>query len=198
MIQLPQPKERNLFLAQQVDQKSINDISKAIIEINENDNYLSALYALHSLTYNPKPINLYIDSYGGYVYQCLGLLGIMKASNVPVHTIVTGCAMSCGFLISICGHKRFGYKNSTYLYHQVSGGAIGKAKDMEEDVIEVKRLQKNIEKITLENTNISKSQLKSAYDAKHDWIMNSRQASDLGVIDEILISHPKNYEVTEK
>jgi ATP-dependent Clp protease protease subunit len=92
-INLPEPKERNLFLAKQVDQDSINQISKAIIAINEDDEYVSKIYNAHDFEYKPKPIKLYIDSYGGLVYQCMGLLGIMKASKIPVHTIVTGCAM---------------------------------------------------------------------------------------------------------
>jgi ATP-dependent Clp protease protease subunit len=186
MIQLPQPKERNLFLAQQVDQSSINSISKAIIDINDDDTYLKQLYSLHELEYTPKPIKLYIDSYGGYVYQCLGLLGIMKSSVIPVHTIVTGCAMSCGFLISISGHKRFGYKKSTFLYHQVSGGTEGKAKDMEEDIIETRRLQKMIEDVTVENTKIDRKKLKQVYDSKLDWFISSTKAKKLGVIDEII------------
>jgi ATP-dependent Clp protease protease subunit len=186
MIQLPQPKERNLFLAQQVNQDSINGISKSIIEIENDDEYLKKLYGMHDLAYTPKPIKLHIDSYGGHVYQCMGLLGIMKSSKTPVHTIVTGCAMSCGFLISISGQKRFGYKNSTYLYHQVSSGVAGKAKDIEEEWVEVKRLQKMIEEITLENTSISKKKLKEVYDGKHDWFIDSKEALELGVIDSIL------------
>jgi ATP-dependent Clp protease protease subunit len=94
--------------------------------------------------------------------------------------------MSCGFLISISGQKRFGYKNSTYLYHQVSSGVAGKAKDIEEEWVEVKRLQKMIEEITLENTSISKKKLKEVYDGKHDWFIDSKEALELGVIDSIL------------
>ena len=185
-IDLPAPKERNLYLAKQVDQDSINSITKSIVEICDNDEYLIKLYALHDLTYVPKPIKLYIDSYGGYVYQCMGLLGVMKHAKTPVHTIVTGCAMSCGFLISISGQKRFGFPKSTYLYHQVSSGVHGKAKDIEEEVIEVRRLQKMIEDITLESTNISKKKLKEVYDGKVDWFIGSKEAKELGVIDEIL------------
>ena len=186
MIQLPQPKDRNLFFAQQVTQESINTVSKSIIEINEHDQQLLEIYEIYNLTYTPKPIKMYIDSYGGYVYQCMGLLGIMENSQTPIHTIVTGCAMSCGFMIAISGHERFGYKNSTYLYHQVSSGVIGKAKDMEEEVIEVKRLQKMIEKITLEKTRISKEKLKEVYDGKRDWFMNTAEALKLGVIDSLI------------
>jgi ATP-dependent protease ClpP protease subunit len=94
--------------------------------------------------------------------------------------------MSCGFLISISGHRRFGYEKSTYLYHQVSGGVRGTVKDMEDEVIEAKRLQKMIEEHTLENTKISKDKLQSIYDMKHDWYIDSKQALKLGVIDEVL------------
>lgn len=183
---LPQPMNRTLFLAKQVDQNSINDISKAIISINENDEYLERLFKAHDLSYNPKPINLYIDSYGGQVYQCFGLLGIMKSSKIPIHTIVTGCAMSCGFLISIAGHKRYGYPKSTYLYHQVSGGAIGKSKDLEEEVIEVLRLQDMIEEHTIENTKIKIGKLKKIYKEKSDWFIDTDEAIKLKIIDEIL------------
>ena len=185
-MMLPQPMNRNLFLAKQVDQSSINDISKAIIAINENDEHIKRVYEAYDITYNSKPINLYIDSYGGQVYQCFGLLGIMKSSKIPIHTIVTGCAMSCGFLISVAGHKRFGYPKSTYLYHQVSGGAVGKSKDLEDEVIEVLRLQEMIEDHTLEQTKISKSKLKRVYKNKTDWFIDTEEALKLKVIDEII------------
>jgi ATP-dependent Clp protease protease subunit len=186
LLNLPEARNRNLYLAKQVNQDSINDITKAIIEINESDEQLVKIYNAYDLQYNPKPIKLYIDSYGGAVYQCFGLLGVMRSSKVPVHTIVTGCAMSCGFLISITGHKRFGYPKSTYLYHQVSGGVIGKAKDMEEEVIEVKRLQKMIEDHTLEFTKIPVSQLEKIYKRKIDWSIDSKKAIKLGIIDEVI------------
>jgi ATP-dependent Clp protease protease subunit len=186
MAEIRKPKERNLFLAQQVTQDSINKISQSIIEINEDDRELEKIYAIHDIDYVAKPIKLYIDSYGGYVYQCFGLLGIMKASETPVHTIVTGCAMSCGFLISVSGHKRFGYPKATYMYHQVSSVAVGKVKDLEEDVIETKRLQKMIEDVTLQNTRITEKKLEKIYKTKKDWFMDSEEALKLKVIDEIL------------
>lgn len=185
-ITLPHPKERNLFLAKQVDQESINTISKEIIAINEDDEYVTKIYSAHDIEYKPKPIKLYIDSYGGYVYQCFGLLGIMKASKAPIHTIVTGCAMSCGFVISIAGHKRFGFPKSTYLYHQVSGGAIGKAKDLEEDVIETIRLQKMLEEHTIEYTKIAAKKLEKIYKGKKDWYIDTNEALKLKIIDEVI------------
>lgn len=180
------PKPRNLYFNKQVNQDSIGELTKSIIEINEHDEYLKKLYAIHNITYEPEPIKIYIDSYGGYVYQCFGLLSVIDNSKTPVHTIVTGCAMSCGFMILICGHKRFGHELSTPLYHQVSTGFWGKVKDMEESWEETKRLQKKIEKITLKRTKISEEKLEKIYNRKIDWYMSAKQALKLGVIDEII------------
>ncbi len=183
---LPKPKPRNLYLPEQVNQESMNKLTKAIIEINESDEYLNKLYALHGIDYAPGPIKMYIDSYGGAVYQCFGLLGVMEKSLTPIHTIVTGAAMSCGFMILISGHKRFGYELSTPLYHQVSTGFRGKVQDMEESLQETKRLQKKIEDITLKNTSISKKKLTEILKKKVDWHMTADEALALGVIDEII------------
>jgi len=183
---LPLPKERNLYLNKQVDQASMGDLTKNILEINEDDEHLKKLYDVYGLNYKPKPINIYIDSYGGLVYQCFGLLSVMEKSKTPIHTIVTGAAMSCGFMILIHGHRRFAHKYSTPLYHQVSGGVIGTVKQMEERLEESKRLQKQIENMTIEKTKITRKKLKEIYDGKVDWYMPAEEALELGVVDEIL------------
>jgi ATP-dependent Clp protease protease subunit len=184
---LPLPKNRDLFFIKQVDQASIGDVTQKIIEINQDDEHLKKVYSIYGLKYEPEPIKIYIDSYGGYVYQCFGLLSVMERSETPIHTIVTGCAMSCGFMMLISGHKRFAHKLSTPLYHQVSGGAFGTVKEMEEKIEESKRLQEQLESIVKEKTNISKKKLKEIFDTKKDWYMTSEEALSLGVIDEILI-----------
>lgn len=183
---LPLPKERNLYFTKQVDQSSIADLTQSILEVNRNDEYLTKLYAVHGLDYKPNPIKIYIDSYGGYVYQCFGLLSVMDSSKTPVHTILTGAAMSCGFMMLIHGHKRFAYRNGTAMYHQVSSGAWGKLKEMEEDLAETQRLQKRIMELTVKKTKISLAKLEENFRIKHDWFMDADEALLNGVIDEII------------
>lgn len=185
-INLPEARPRNLYLPTQVNQDSMNQLTKAIIDINENDELLSKLYSAYGLTYKAKPIKIYIDSYGGAVYQCFGLVAVMDSSKTPIHTFVTGCAMSCGFVILIHGHKRFAYKHATPLYHQVSTGFQGKLKDMEEDIMETRRLQEKIERMTLEKTKISSKKLDKIFKRKIDWFMSAEEALKLGVVDEIV------------
>ena len=183
---LPIPKDRSLYLSKQVDQASINELTKSIIEINENDEHLCKLYGVYGLEYKARPIRIYIDSYGGQVYQCFGLIGVMENSNTPIHTVVTGAAMSCGFVILINGHRRLAYRHATPLYHQVSSGFFGKVKDLEEKLEETKRLQKKIEEMTLRLTKISKKKLTEILKNKVDWFMTAESALELGVIDEIV------------
>jgi len=185
-INLPIPMKRKLYLAAQVDQDSMNELTKSIIEINDSDRELEKIYGIYDLNYIPKPIEILIDSYGGDVYNCLGLIGVMKKSETPVHTIANGAAMSCGFVILIHGHRRFAYEYATPMYHQVSSGVWGTVQDIEEDYKETKRLQTIWEKMTIEKTKITKEKLKEILSKKHDWYMTSKEALKFGVVDEIL------------
>lgn len=185
-ISLPKPKERKLFFSKQVNQESIEKLSKDIILINESDRLLEKIYKVYDLVYIPKPIEIYIDSYGGNVYQAMGLVGIIDKSITPVHTICTGVAMSCGFIILIHGHKRFCYEHGTPLYHQVSGSSDGKVEDIEQYLIEAKRLQNKIEEMTIRKTKITKQQLDENRAKKIDWYVTAKEAKDLKVVDEII------------
>lgn len=181
------PKHRDIFLAQQVDQASIKEVVSKIVEINEHDKKIkSYLKNFYDAEYKPKPIKIYIDSYGGAVYQCLGLVSIMDASETPVHTIVTGTAMSAGFIIAVSGHKRFCYEHSTLMYHQISSAKWDTLKGIEDSMEESKRLQKILESITIKKTKISKKKIREVYDMKHDWYLTSDDAKELGCIDVIL------------
>tara|TARA_B100000963_G_scaffold176268_4_gene153357 strand:+ start:20247 stop:20825 length:579 start_codon:yes stop_codon:yes gene_type:complete len=186
MNTLPLPLNRTLFFAKDVNLESIETLSRNILRINEDDEHLEKLYKVYDIDYVRRPIKIMIDSYGGYVYQCMGLLGIMEKSVTPVHTYATGAAMSCGFMILISGHKRFAYKHATPMYHQVSTGFWGKTQDMEESYKETKRLQQKFENITLDLTKISKTKLKDILKTKQDWYMDSKEALSFGVIDEII------------
>ena len=180
------PKKRDLFFIKQVDQASIGELTQRIIEINQDDDHLKKLYSVYNLDYNPEPIRIYIDSYGGQVYQCFGLLSVMERSVTPIHTIVTGCAMSCGFMILITGHYRYAHRLSTPLYHQVSSGASGTVKEMEDKIEESRRLQAQLEDIVKDKTKITKKRLREIFETQKDWYMTSKEAKELGVIDEIL------------
>jgi ATP-dependent Clp protease protease subunit len=164
-----------LYLADNEDD-TVDEIIKSILEINEEDQG----------TASPRPIHLYVNSYGGEVYLFLGLIDIINASKTPVYTYALGASMSSALLVVLAGHKRFAYKHSTFMYHQISTGEWGTTKHLEEDLVESKRLQKIIDNIILTKTKITKRQLTSIYNNKKDWYMNSEDALRYQIIDTII------------
>lgn len=185
-VSLPIPKDRNLFFSEQVDQFTIGKISESIINIESHDQYLIDLFNVHKLQYVPAPIKIYIDSYGGNVYQILGLISIIDSCKTPIYTYVTGTAMSAGFLMLISGHKRFAYKHATILYHQLSSGSFGKLEEMKDDLKEGKRLHKLLTSIVLEKTKLTRKKLKETDLTKKDWYIAPEEALQFKIIDEIL------------
>lgn len=185
-IAIPVPKEREIYLYSDVNQTSILGLTKSIHEINNDDGLIAQMCAVNGMNYNPRPIKLYIDSYGGAVYQCLGFLNVMDKSTTPIHTIVTGCACSSGFIIAINGHKRYCYSKSTYMYHQMSVVQMGELQEIENRQIEYQRLQDIVHDHVGNKTGISLSQLKKIKEHKKNQFFNSAEALKLKIVDEII------------
>lgn len=182
----PQPKARELYFQKQVNQDTVAALSKDLLEIDKHDQYLKKLYSCHGQEYKAEPIQLYIDSYGGSVYQCFGLLGIMEQSKTPITTIVTGVAMSAGFMIAISGHHRKAYKHATFMYHQLSSAAWGTMADLIQQVEEAQRLQNKIHAIVTAKTKITLPLLEDNFNRKLDWFMDVNIAKEYGCLDEVI------------
>lgn len=179
--------DRTLYLSKQVDQTSIHEVTQAIHNINYHDEKVEAeLASLPSMNYERPPITFYIDSYGGQVYSALGLVDQMKLSKTPIHTVVTGCAMSAGQLIAMSGHKRYCTKNSTFMVHQLASWVGGKLDAITDSVTELDRLNKILMDLTLDMTSIDQERLLSVYEKKQDWYIDSTQAKRLNIVDEII------------
>lgn len=185
IINIPQPLNRDLYL-NDVSQASILSLTTSINSINKSDRNIEVMSSLSGFLYEPKPINLYIDSYGGDAYAMLGFLNIMDTSVTPIHTIVTGCAMSCGFLIAINGHKRYCHNYSTYMYHQVSSGTFGKLAGMKEDIREGERLMELIYSYVVNKTKLSEKKLRKLDEKHTDWYIASKEALKFSLVDIIL------------
>ena len=118
-----------------------------------------------------------IDSYGGQVYSLLSMIASLRTSKIPVATIVTGKAMSCGAILFSCGAEgmRFVDPDATVMIHDVSSGMYGKVEELEADVEEAKRLNKKIYKILARNCGKKDSYFQKIMDKKNhvDWFLEA-------------------------
>ena len=96
-----------------VTRPKILKLNKGIFNLNVN-----MLSKTIPLEYEPPPIKLHINSYGGSVFAGLSAVDYIKNSKIPIHTVIDGCAASAATLMSCVAERRYMHKNACMLVHQ--------------------------------------------------------------------------------
>ena len=133
-----------------------------------------------------KDISLYINSPGGIISSGLAIYDTIQLIKPDVSTICVGLAASMGTVLLCSGTKgkRYALPNSTIHMHQPMGGAQGQATDIEIAAREILRMQDMIRQIISKHTDQSYDRV--ARDTDRDYYLNSDQALEYGIINEIL------------
>ncbi|KPK24755.1 MAG: Clp protease ClpP [Dehalococcoidia bacterium SG8_51_3] len=133
-----------------------------------------------------KDISLYIHCPGGVINAGLAIYDTMQLIQPDVSTICIGLAASMGTVLLCAGAKgkRYALPNSTIHMHQAFGGAQGYASDIEIAAREIMRVQDIIRGILVSHT--GQKMEKIAHDTDRDFYLNSEQAVEYGLIDEVL------------
>jgi ATP-dependent Clp protease protease subunit len=133
-----------------------------------------------------KPIYMYINSPGGSITAGFAIVDTMNYIKPDVHTICIGAAASMGAVILSQGTKgkRFALPNSEIMIHQASSGVEGQASNIVITAEHIIKLQNKLYKMLAQNSNKSIKQIEK--DADRDYWMNSEEAKEYGMIDEII------------
>lgn len=129
-------------------------------------------------------INLHIHSYGGDLYGAFAVIDIIRTLKTPVHSYIEGIAASAATIISVVCDKRYMYKNSYMLIHQLSSFMGGKFQEIEDEFNNCQEFMNVIKKIYKEYTKINKKKLDEIL--KHDLWWDSKLCLDNELVDEIL------------
>ena len=167
--------DRNLYLIGDINGANLKDCIIAINKFNMDDKYHAKIYK----NYKRKPIKLFIQSFGGSVYDGFALVDIIINSKTPVYTYAIGMAMSMGLTIFTAGHKRFVYKNTTLMYHELSSFNWDKLEGIKLDVLQMEVIQKKLDKLITTNTKAKQSVLDDYRNRKAEWYIESDEAVTL-------------------
>jgi ATP-dependent Clp protease protease subunit len=159
-------------------------------EINEEltEYAMRALLTLNEFKGSVDYIKLYINSDGGDVHSALGIVDLMNAIAVPVHTFAIGKVCSAALFIFMSGEKghRYVFPNTLFMSHQWYTGFEGK----EHEFISFNRANKVSSKQVLDLykkcTGISERKLKSKLLGPSDVFFNAQDAIELGFADKII------------
>ena len=166
-------KERIVFLGTPIDDQIANLIVAQLLYLDRED--------------PDKDVNLYINSPGGSISAGLAIYDTMQLMRCAVATICVGMCASMATVLLAAGSngKRYGLPHSTVHIHQARGGASGEAADIEIYAKEILRNQQIIRDILAKHT--GQSQERIARDSDRNFFMDSDQAKEYGIIDEILL-----------
>lgn len=173
--------DRDIFFSDVVDEETMHIIISNIVKFNKEDDDEKKILIKTVRT----PISIYINSPGGCLYSCLGLVDIIKTSKTTVNTYITGLAASAAGVIFMAGHNRFMSNYGTLLYHNVTSTIDGSFHDFDIESKEIKRLQKIIDKLYLENSTLTQERLDIWKNKKTDMYIDYRMAKRWKMITDV-------------
>ena len=165
-------KERIVFLGTPIDDHVSNAIIAQLLFLDRED--------------PERDINLYINSPGGVITAGMAIYDTMRLIRPNVSTICVGMAASMATVLLCSGEagKRYALPNSTIHMHQPLGGSQGQASDIEIAAREIIRQQDKMRQIISLHT--GQTYEKVAKDTDRDYYLNSEEAKEYGLIDDVL------------
>jgi ATP-dependent Clp protease protease subunit len=167
-------KERVIFVVGPVDDHMANLIVAQLLFL-ESDN-------------PDKDIQLYINSPGGVITAGMSIYDTMQFVKPDVATMCLGQAASMGAVLLAGGapKKRYCLPNSRIMIHQPMGGFQGQATDIEIHAREILHARERLNEVLAHHTGQSLDKIKT--DTERDFFMSSKEATEYGVIDDVLTS----------
>lgn len=106
-----------------------------------------------------KPLNVYINSYGGEVFEGFAIYNILKRYSGRKTVYVDGVAASIASLIALSGDHIVMHKASMIMIHNASGACFGTAEDMEKTAAALHQINQILKDVYEQRTNLTEDQI---------------------------------------
>lgn len=171
-------KDRILFVGSLIDDNVANAVVAQLLFLETDD--------------SDKDIFMYINSPGGNISSGLAIYDTMRFVKPDVSTTCVGQATSMGAVLLAAGAtgKRYALPHSRIMIHQPWGGVQGQAVDIEIEAREILKMRKELENILSFHT--GQPLEKITKDSDRNFWMNSEEAKNYGIIDEIVVARQDN------
>jgi ATP-dependent Clp protease protease subunit len=177
-------RNRLIFLGTPINDQVANLTVAQLLFLNQED--------------RDAPINMYINSPGGQVYAGLAIYDAMQMISNPISTVAVGVTASFGTVLLAAGTKgqRYALPHATIHLHQPLGGAQGQVTDIEIQAKEFLRLRTKLNEILMKHTGQPEDVIERDTE-RHFW-MDSDNAVEYGLVDQVLEHQPKEEEEEEE
>lgn len=141
-----------------------------------------------------RDIHLYVNSPGGVVTAGMAIYDTMQYIKSPVSTICVGQAASMGAILLAAGApgKRYALPHARIMIHQPLGGFQGQASDINIHAREILRMRESLNELLARHSGQKIDKI--AADTERDFFMDSENARNYGIIDDIVKKKPGRQE----
>ena len=123
-------------------------------------------------------IMLYINSPGGDMFTAIQFLSVLKETEATVVVKVEGACMSAATMIMLGGDKFMLDEHCMFMYHNYSGGTIGKGGEMYDNITYERKWSKKFMHDIYKDF-LNKSEIDKMLDGKDLWLTSDEVADRL-------------------
>tara|TARA_R110000824_G_scaffold160957_1_gene335940 strand:- start:6221 stop:6874 length:654 start_codon:yes stop_codon:yes gene_type:complete len=178
-----EPDMRIIGLFTDVVEEKVAELVQALLYLNELDK-------LQEDESKKKPIEFYISTLGGSADDMFALYDVMRVvkKTSGIHTIGVGKVMSAGVLLLAAGTKgeRQIGKNCRVMIHSVIAGSHGTLPNLANEMEAIQKLQEDYIAALVDETNMTKDQIKNMLERKVNVYLSAEEAVKLGIADIII------------
>lgn len=114
-------------------------------------------------------VKIYINSDGGDLFTAIQFLRVLSDTPATIICSVEGACISAATLIFMCGQQFEVTPHSIFMFHNYSGGAIGKGGEMIDQLQHERRWSERLMKEVYKDF-LSSEEIKSMLDNKDIWM----------------------------
>lgn len=171
--------ERIIFLANQVDDVTANDVMAQLLVLEGMD--------------PDREITMYINSPGGSFTSLMAIYDTMQYVRPDVRTVCLGQAASAAAVLLAAGApgKRAMLPNARVLIHQpATEGARGQVSDLEIQAREIERMRTLMDETLARHTGRTPEQIR--IDTDRDKILTAQECVEYGIVDQVFDYRKQN------
>ena len=158
------------------------DLDDAIDDVSVG----SVIRSIHHLVHSgAREVTINISSFGGSVYDGLALYDYLidLGQDTVINTVAMGKCMSMAPIIYLAGTNRYAYRNTTFMFHEISSYVEGQLETLKTEVKEATRLSKLMASILAEHSN---KPARFWSRIKKDKFVTAHGAQQLGVVTHVI------------
>jgi len=134
-----------------------------------------------------KPVELFISSYGGVLYDALALYDIVQTLRCPVHTFAYGKCMSAAPLLLAAGEPghRWVAAHVCFMYHDCGAELEGKGASLTSDIRHIRKLSESWIQLIAKHGNKTAQWWRNIARKPADFYFSAEEAIEWGLADSI-------------